>query len=264
MNAQVPMAPQTIEIKWPERPKATMKKVRLAGRSVTKLHSTDSIGYLNGKIPHVFIRIKGHWYRLSFGQRMSTHNAHDLAVFNPFQRTAEVDLLLNCGIGAPMSTLTRETEDFVNYRSQIINDVDENDKDKKGLGFMVTKGEYRVYLDRQTYYQMMILPEVQDSFLGLKPAGFMPTGFDVRYDLGSVLDGFIGIKGSYSEAELAQWIADTGYDLSNAIYPTEDTGGVSITLVPGMAVFCVTNSTSKVRVDVAVTDSGALGDVNNG
>ncbi len=261
--------PQIVNVQFPKKPAPVMRTYKLAPRTIVSVSETDGIGYFHGELPHIFVRINGKWFRLVQGTTMATSNAKDLAILNPFGRTAVVELMRDAEPGTNFTnhyTTQIMQRDFTTYHANVINDVAQDaGNNRKGLAMMVTSGSLRVTLDRSTVYEVKVLPSVAGGFLDLKPADFMPHAFEISHPTGDTFPNFVGMYGGYTSSDLTGWASAAGYDLAGGQrILSNDSGQINVTLEPGMAVFCTKSSGSYARVDVTAMDLGQFPRVLNG
>jgi hypothetical protein len=100
-----------------------------------------------------------------------------------------------------------------------------------------------------------VLPNAKESYLFQLPNGVLDQDLIFYNDNGEVNNTVIGKQGSYTQAEMAQWIADTGWG-SYPIELSNDLSSGSVSLDPNTAAIAFYHEDSAFEVSVKAYDLG--------
>ena len=190
----------------------TVQTVRIAPYQEIAVAGDRSIALVNGNVPHLFLRIGSESVRLLMGQCLPL-DSNFVRLVNPFPRSAEVtigrdwDLILGSETNPPRSQAQ-------NIESMFYTQNAGSAGLKYAVGVMVKRGT--AYFDtfdalNDGFGSMIIFPRAKRDFLSFKPVGAMTDATVFRYMDGAVDDAITCVSGTYTDADVAAWVAAAGY-----------------------------------------------------
>lgn len=192
-----------------------VRTIRLGPYMELRVDAGETIAYINGSAPHLFLRDGSDAYRLPQGQCVPSV-ANSARLVNPFPR--HVECLIGRGLpvqfGSEAAELTAVQRSICYSQGVCIRDV-AVDGSKFGAAFMMPSGRGKAVLwvndgidDGQTLAQ--IYSGVSADFLALRPAGFMDQSNIMLFEDGTRDLAALSIRGTYTDALAATWLAAAG------------------------------------------------------
>ena len=187
--------------------------VTIAAFDEIRIDGRETVSYISGNAPHLFLRIGSDCVRIVEGQTLPVSHSH-VTLVNPFPRPVEVIMCRGLdefiGLERTSSTLA---QDMITKSSCFSYNAGTAGF-KYAVGVMVKKGSaivecFDTYTDG--FSSVIMFPAASKSFLGFKPVGCMEEAITFRRMDGSADDNLIAVGGTYTDANVAAWVAAAGY-----------------------------------------------------
>lgn len=182
----------------------------------TKIDVGETVAFMTGDIPHLFLRLGSRGLRLPAGQCLPVEENY-AEIVNPFPRPCEVQIARGLPIRYAVEADTLTPRQQVNCTSlayRVTAQAAVPAGHRYGNGFLMTRGRALLTFDDNlplTNSRVLVFRGASPAFLAAKPVGCMDTWFGMRFG-DTELDGsLLTTFGSYTEAHIAAWIAAAGY-----------------------------------------------------
>lgn len=190
--------------------------VRIEAYGRQKIEGKTTIAYINGDAPYVHIVTGSDAIRVVSGHCI--YVAEDwAAIVNPFPRAIEICIAqgLPEAFGVENSGYTYQQLRVTNSFYYAFRDTAGAPAGKKfAVGMMMKRGEAQMVIHEYSanpYSKVMFFPGANADFMTFKPAGCMTETIDFIGSDGRLDKSFLSVGGYYTDADVAAWIAASGY-----------------------------------------------------
>lgn len=240
-----------------------VRKIRLNPRNPMRFHQCATIGYFWGEVPSIIAEVGGDRFEIKMGQCIPVAG-RDVAIENPYSRTATVQIAINAAPQFQPSADTDLQDAYVTYQANVFIAAEANPEVFQGVGIMPTSGPIMVEYESQSNLQQVAFGKAEQSFLDVKPVGFMDElSIDFLHVKSTKIDGVIGIGGTWTGTLMGDWIvaAGLGWEDRKIISNGFKTGRQLVE--PGSALFLTHPFEQNFNVDIRIREFATTEGVAN-
>lgn len=180
------------------------------------IHQGESVAYLNGNAPYIYLRLGSDSIRVMEGHCVSA-KANFVQIINPYPR--EIQISIGRGFPVQFGSYQRgytpdQLETVYSGSSRIISAATQTAGTRWGIGVLMKRGRAILEVNDNLgglLTKAIIFRGASPAFLAAKP----PTAFstsDVFRKINFDIDNTIySVAGSYMPADIDTWIANAGY-----------------------------------------------------
>ncbi|MBV1863001.1 MAG: hypothetical protein KUG74_01075 [Rhodobacteraceae bacterium] len=184
-------------------------------------------------------------------------NGHRRYIRNPFATTITCEILFGHHVNFGIIPTVTANQYFPALKTSfsVRQNVNSAAEEKRGVMIMPTTGSYYVSATTLSDQRGAIIPRAKLAYLDAKPAGLMDqTAAALRTD-GSVNDDITIIHGTYTDAEMAVWIAASSWEAAPVDYIDNHTT-VGGEVNPDTALILWNGPAAKIEVNARLYDRG--------
>lgn len=180
-----------------------LKEIHLTPKSPSPQQFADTVGYLGGDLPSVVVHIHGRKFQIKAGQAIPVYGK-SFMLENPYSRGGRVQIVFNGPVNTSVSAADLSQVEYVTYRNSY--EIKNNpEKNSRGVAFLPQKNRYLIKWGGGNNLNVATINGVDPSFLGTKPAAFMPdTSEPLQHPTGDTLPDLLTIQGHYSPVDMSK------------------------------------------------------------
>lgn len=184
-------------------------------------------------------------------------NGHRRYIRNPFSTSIKCEILFGHGVkyGVVQSVMSNQYFPALKTSCTVKEITNSAIDAKRGVMIMPKTGSYYVSATTLSDQRGAIIPRAKLSYLDSKPVGVLDqTASALRTD-GTVNDDLVIIHGTYTDAEMAAWIAAASWEAAPVDYiDNHTTVGGEVT--PDTALILWNGPEAKIEVNARLYDRG--------
>lgn len=180
------------------------------------IHSGETVAYLNGNAPYIYLRLGSDSIKVIEGQCVPT-KANFVQIINPYPREIEISIGRGFPVQfgpAPRGYTDAQMDVVFSATSRIISAATQTPGTRWGIGMLMKRGSAVLKItDFLGGYdtKVVVFRGASPAFLNAKPNGAFMLGPAFRETKMDFDNAVYSVTGEYTEAHIAAWIAAAGY-----------------------------------------------------
>lgn len=189
--------------------------IRVPAYGEVKIERNETISYVAGDVPWVFIRHGTDNFKLALSQCLPVSGHGFVYVCNPFPYDADIHIARGLPVAfLPISENAFGLDRFTVSTAAAYRAANAVVGTKYGVGVMLRRGvgTIEVYqTQNDAFTKIIMFPKARTDFLAYKPAGCMEDGIGFTRANGRADGAIVAVAGAYTDAHVAAWVAAAGY-----------------------------------------------------